>query len=286
MQCPKCHTPITAVPDPGGFMLCPGCGAKLMSRPARPRPSEPTPPAGTGAVSDSSPLPGLENLQLPETFAPSARKAQPGSDTTPSGGRSASRPAPEPERAPAPTSLAFEEILAEIRTLREMQEEILQLLRSGSETALSRAAPVVTAFQGFREEAPSPPAIRSRRRKTVLLIDDDPESRQTAMAAFEQAEIPARAVQSGGEGLLAIAEEKPDVIALELDLSGDMGGKDVINMIKATMEWVDIPIVLYTRVSVESQKEARTIHGADEVVLKQNGPPALVSRIIAVFRSR
>ena len=26
-----------------------------------------------------------------------------------------------------------------------------------------------------------------------------------------------------------------------------MAGKDVINMIKATMEWVDIPIVLYTR---------------------------------------
>ena len=47
------------------------------------------------------------------------------------------------------------------------------------------------------------------------------------------------------------------MIALELDLGGAMAGKDVINMIKATMEWVDIPIILYTRVAVESQKEAR-----------------------------
>jgi hypothetical protein len=55
-------------------------------------------------------------------------------------------------------------------------------------------------------------------------------------------------------------------------------------MIKATMEWVDLPIVLYTRTPIESQKEARTVHGADEFVLKQAGPDALVSRVITVFR--
>ena len=67
-------------------------------------------------------------------------------------------------------------------------------------------------------------------------------------------------------------------------MRGAMGGKDVINMIKATMEWVDIPIVLYTRAPVESQREARTVHGADEFVLKSAGPAALVTRCIALFR--
>jgi hypothetical protein len=56
-------------------------------------------------------------------------------------------------------------------------------------------------------------------------------------------------------------------------------------MVKATMEWVDVPIVLYTRVPIESQKEARTIHGADELVPKGVGAPeALVARVIALFR--
>jgi hypothetical protein len=50
------------------------------------------------------------------------------------------------------------------------------------------------------------------------------------------------------------------------------------------MEWVDIPILLYTRAPVESQKEARQIHGADDLVLKRSGPAALVSRIITIFR--
>ena len=64
-----------------------------------------------------------------------------------------------------------------------------------------------------------------------------------------------------------------------------MAGKDVINMIKATMEWVDIPIVLYTRTQVESQKEARTVHGADEYVVKNaKGAEQLVQRVIAIFR--
>jgi DNA-binding response OmpR family regulator len=108
---------------------------------------------------------------------------------------------------------------------------------------------------------------------------------RAAVEALEHAEVPVRAVSDGAAGLAAIAAEKPDVIVMELDVRGSMGGKDVINMIKATMEWVDVPIVLYTRVPIENQREARQIHGADEWV--QKGPQsaeALVARVIAVFR--
>src|SRR4029078_1629148 len=58
-------------------------------------------------------------------------------------------------------------------------------------------------------------------------------------------------------------------------------------MIKATMQWVDIPIVLYTRLPVENQKEARQVHGADEVVRKgPGGDEALGARVISVLRRR
>jgi DNA-binding response OmpR family regulator len=129
-----------------------------------------------------------------------------------------------------------------------------------------------------------PPVVRARRKKTVLLIDDDAATRSAAVAAFDKAEVPNRTASDGNSGLAAIAAEKPDVIVMELDLAGSMGGKDIVNMIKATMEWVDVPIILYTRVPVENQKEARQIHGADELVLKSAGPDALVARVITVFR--
>ena len=103
------------------------------------------------------------------------------------------------------------------------------------------------------------------------------------LAEDRHAEI-GRAYAEGNAAVSAIAEEKPDVIALELGVGGAMAGKDLVNMIKATMEWVDIPIVLWTREAVTTQKEARQIHGADEVVPKSGGPAALLACVIGVFR--
>jgi len=50
------------------------------------------------------------------------------------------------------------------------------------------------------------------------------------------------------------------------------------------MEWVDIPIILWTREPVATQKEARQLHGADDLALKAGGAAALVARVITLFR--
>jgi CheY-like chemotaxis protein len=176
-------------------------------------------------------------------------------------------------------------ILEELRGLRDGQREILDLLRTPTSGV---ARPPDEPLGTFGDEPPvaTPgPVVRSRRRKTVLLIDDDQDERTAAVDALERAEVPVRAFADGNAGLAAIAEEKPDVIVLELGIKGAMAGKDVINMIKATMEWVDVPIILYTRMHIESQREARQIHGADEFVLKGTASAdALVGRVISVFR--
>jgi CheY-like chemotaxis protein len=194
--------------------------------------------------------------------------------------------------APAPAgdpAQAMATILDELRGLRDGQREILDLLRQPDAPRTPRgAAPEPLGAFGDDDDRPAPPppgAVRSRRRKTVLLIDDDPDALATAVDALERAEVPVRSVTDGNAGVAAIAAEKPDVIVMELGLKGAMAGKDVINMIKATMEWVDVPIVLYTRLPIESQREARQIHGADEFVLKGPGSAdALVGRVIALFR--
>jgi DNA-binding response OmpR family regulator len=126
--------------------------------------------------------------------------------------------------------------------------------------------------------------VRSRQRKSVLVIDDDPQTLEASVLELQAADVPVRAFADGRSAFEAMAHERPDVIALELDLGGALAGKDVINMIKSTMEWVDIPLILYTRAPVESQREARQVHGADDVVLKRSGPAALVSKVVALFR--
>jgi CheY-like chemotaxis protein len=191
-------------------------------------------------------------------------------------------PSPRPDGA-----VSLDAILDELRGLREGQLEILELLKRPA--AASGAPPPAEPLGAFGDEDPpavaATPVMRSRRRKTVLLIDDDADTRTAAVDALERAEVPVRAFADGSAGLAGIAEEKPDVIVMELGIKGAMAGKDVINMIKATMEWVDVPIVLYTRMGIESQREARQIHGADEFVLKgESSADALVGRIISVFR--
>jgi CheY-like chemotaxis protein len=177
----------------------------------------------------------------------------------------------------------LEGLFEEIRAVRVTQDEILVLLKERLADGMS---PLGNTAMDLDDAVTAPaPTVRSRRRKTVLIIDDDPSTRIAALQALEHADVPTRTAPDGSAGLAAIAHEKPDVIVLELGIDGAMSGKDVVNMVKATMEWVDVPIVLYTRVPIESQKEARTIHGADELVPK--GPDAadlLVARVIGLFR--
>jgi len=274
MRCPKCKTEITSVPDGGGVTICPGCGARLMTRSPAAKLAKASnadgPPASSGPHPSATLPPGT----------PLKKIARPGEDTARSAGRTPPAGAAG-EEWPSPSTL--DAVLAELQALRQAQDEILELLRN---------RPLVDGGTSGREEPPAEhehdatvrPPVRTRRRKTVLLMDDDPLTREAAVAELEQAEVPVRAVADGQKGLEAIAEDKPDVIALELDMKGALAGKDVINMIKATMEWVDIPILLYTRLPVESQKEARTAHGADDLVPKAGGPAALVTRVITQFR--
>ena len=191
---------------------------------------------------------------------------------------------------------ANEALLDEVRALRAQQDQILanlalifDLLKSGGSAAASDPA-----WHGERHShessadavAPATPPRMRRRQKTALLIDDDPTARDAAVTALRDAQIPVRASSDGNDALAAIASEKPDVIVLELDVAGAMSGRDIVNMIKATMEWVDIPILLYTRSAISSLKEAREIHGGDAYVAKGPGSTeALVARVISIFKS-
>jgi CheY-like chemotaxis protein len=288
LKCPRCSASIAAAPDEIGFVICPQCGSKLRSRAPMVVKVHSTPPPDVGSGDIDSVLARLDAPVNPSATLP------PGTPL-----KKIPRPGELVASAPAAPGLAaaaqapsagpsLQTLLAEMRALRRTQDEILQLLRARPVGPPPVGEPDADPFAALEAEqqapAPEPAAVRTRRRKTVLLLDDDEAERNAALRALEHADVPVRVAADGNAGVAEIALEKPDVIVMELGLSGSMAGKDVINMIKATMEWVDIPIILYTRVAVASQKEARQVHGADEVVLKEAGPEALVSKVIAVFR--
>jgi CheY-like chemotaxis protein/DNA-directed RNA polymerase subunit RPC12/RpoP len=296
MNCPRCRTPIAPLSSPDAIVTCPGCGSRLMTKAAARRsqggrvPLPADPPPAPEAPPARGPAAGTETV-APTAFAPPPPRLPPPASTPPLPAQNGTMP-PTPasvvrgavavaRREAAPeSSTALEQVLREVRAVREMQERILAMLEGslyGTESSAPTGAPA-------DPDAPSLAPIRAPKRKSVLLIDDDPRSREAALRELSHADVPVRVVTDGNEALRAIVEDKPDVIALELDLRGDMAGKDLINVIKATMEWVDIPIVLWTREPVASQKEARQIHGADELALKSGGAAGLLARVITIFR--
>jgi CheY-like chemotaxis protein len=250
--------------------------------PAEHSPSATLPPPPAPLPPPPAPLPLPPAPLVGQKTAPTGLPAAPDAGHKPAG-RKAEADAKHEDR------VTLEVLLSEVRAVRETQDLILEELEG-----LRRAAVAPRAASSAAAEIAEPDvreaggaglsAIRARRHKTVVLVDDDPQTREAAVAELQHAEVPVRAFDNGNAALSAIAEEKPDVIVLELATGGDMGGKDLVNFVKATMEWVDIPIILWTREPVASQKEARQIHGADEVVLKSGGTAALVARVITVFR--
>jgi CheY-like chemotaxis protein len=181
-------------------------------------------------------------------------------------------PAPRVQRPGAGTPIDV--ILREIRTIRRTQEEILELLRSRGAGASAGAGAGADAGPGnAAADGPgvtAPPVPRSRGRH-VLLVDDDADTAAAASAALESGSIDVKRVKDGNECLAAIGVRKPDVIVLEADLGAPMPGRDVVNMIKATMEWVDIPIVIFTRAALGDEEEALREFSADAIVAKAPG---------------
>jgi CheY-like chemotaxis protein len=295
MKCPRCQTGIESNPDPAGYMVCPGCGARLRRTaaqaaqmvPASVQAGSVTLPPGDGPL-------GPRRVSSKST-APAAAKATGAVRRVDDTARTAKATvaaviaspfAPPAENAPAPASASeVEAILTEVRAVRRIQDEILDLLRGradsgGDSGGFSSSSRGNDDFEGLQE-----PTVRSSRRKRVLLVDDDEAASGVVEFVLKGSEVPVTVVGDGNSALASIARDKPDVIVLELGIAGAMAGKDVVNMIKATMEWVDIPIILYTRVPMEGQKEARQIHGADDFVAKgPGGPEAVLAKVISFFR--
>lgn len=247
IKCPKCSAMIDATPDELGLITCGACGARLRSK-------QTVKVTVQGSTSSSSPsLPRID----PRLAAPAdvdhvlARLDTQSPDET-------MRPGKLMPAASTQTGLVLEMLLDDIRAIKKTQQQILALLQGrpgdGDDEPDSRAAVPAASDDG----------------RMVLLVDDDARSRQEAEAALK-ALASVKTAPDGNSALATIAMEKPSVVVLELGLGGSMSGHELVNMIKSTVEWVDIKVLLYTKLPLEDDQEARLEHGADAIVKKGPG---------------
>lgn len=163
--------------------------------------------------------------------------------------------------------LAIQRDLKDLRKGHQDLAEAVEKMREASVRSAVTSAPIASAaVSGATKAAPA-----SQRKKSVLLVDDDAASRQAAAKTLEGAGFELAQAESGRVAMAAMAREKPSVVIVEGAMAGELSGRDFVNYVKASMEWIDIPILLHTRETIANHEIARTEYGADDFVLKGEG---------------
>jgi len=116
---------------------------------------------------------------------------------------------------------------------------------------------------------------------TILIIEDDETIVMGLEAALEFHGYTIVAAANGSEGLARLEQERPDLVILDLMLP-DIDGYDVCRKIRDRHD--QIPIIMLTAKSQESDKLLGFQLGADDYVTKPFSAMELLARIKAVLK--
>jgi len=116
--------------------------------------------------------------------------------------------------------------------------------------------------------------------RKVLVVDDEPKIVQLARDYLEQAGFAVIVAHDGKAALASARSQKPDLVVLDLGLP-ELDGLDVARTIRQES---NVPIVMLTGRSEESDKLVGLEIGADDYVTKPFSPKELVARVRAVLR--
>ena len=116
--------------------------------------------------------------------------------------------------------------------------------------------------------------------KTILVVDDEPKIVKLVRDYLERAGFEVRVATNGKFALSQARSEKPDLIILDLGLP-QMDGMDVTRELRKVS---NVPIIMLTGRSEESDKLIGLELGADDYVTKPFSPKELVARVRVLFR--
>jgi two-component system KDP operon response regulator KdpE len=114
----------------------------------------------------------------------------------------------------------------------------------------------------------------------ALIIDDEIQIRRLLRVALEAENYQVHEAETGGQGLIEIANFKPAVVLLDLGLP-DMDGLEVLRRLR---EWSEVPVLILSVRDDEQGKVAALDAGADDYVTKPFSSAELLARLRAAQR--
>jgi len=89
--------------------------------------------------------------------------------------------------------------------------------------------------------------------KTVLVVDDEPDTRAFLTTLLEDHGFTTIAANDGEQALAAVKRQRPDLISLDITMPEKSGVRFYREM-RESDEWKDIPIIIVTGVSGDFEK--------------------------------
>ena len=114
----------------------------------------------------------------------------------------------------------------------------------------------------------------------VLVVDDEPQIRRTLAINLRARGCQVDLAATGEEALKVAADQRPDVVVLDLGLPG-IDGLQVIHGLRG---WTQVPIIVLGVREREADKVAALDAGADDYVTKPFGINELLARLRAAVR--
>ncbi|HEX2943936.1 MAG TPA: response regulator, partial [Rhodopila sp.] len=100
----------------------------------------------------------------------------------------------------------------------------------------------------------------------VLLVDDEEVARYLVGQLLPRSHYSLRTATSGAQGLDLLAEERPDVILLDLNMPG-MSGFEVLERLRQDTALSSIPVIIITSALLDSTEQYR-LRDAAAVIVK------------------
>ena len=116
----------------------------------------------------------------------------------------------------------------------------------------------------------------------IVAVDDNPVITQLIAAVLGQAGHDVETAASGGEGLVALQRNPPDLLLLDLEMPG-LDGLEVLRILSEQKVCQGVPVLVLTAESDTHYVARARELGAAGYLLKPFGAPGLVAKVNRVL---